>query len=123
MHQAEEWVRGILPSALIHRSTGNRFEYPGIRLVWDLVQLWLSTLEPGAAAEADDPSRHVILYFHTKRMTCVDDFDTRPQIMKAGLAGSPLGFVWYNFWSAIAHAHTHQRLGRAGDAQYKLSCC
>jgi hypothetical protein len=68
-NEGEDFIRAVLPSALIHRSMGNRFEYPGIRMVWDLAQMWLNSLEPGTQGEQEyDPTRHLILYFHTKGM-------------------------------------------------------
>ena len=140
----EELVRATLPSALVHRSLGNRFEYPGIRLVWDLAQPWGSSLEPvrvDSEPESDGPTRHLVLYFHAKGMVnnaepdvvrsgfnlnltrvvvrpwrqLVQLFLTHPTLNKVGVAASPTGFIWHNFWS-----HTHTRtatlLGRiTGD--------
>jgi len=105
-------IRGILPSAKIHHSAGNRHEYPGIRLVWDI------------ANDTVDPKNTLILYFHAKGIThnpnsggeripinrlltdtvikpwkdIVNRFERDPAVNKAGYATSHDGFLWYNFW-------------------------
>ena len=111
-------IKEILPSAQIHRSGGNRHEYPGIRLVWDI-----ATGTPEA-----DRTNTLILYFHAKGIThnpnsggeripinqtltdtvikpwkdIIERFKRDPSVNKAGYAASGDGFLWYNFWWARA---------------------
>ena len=56
--EAKKVIHSILPNATVHKSPGNRFEYPGIRLVWDI------------ANKIPPEQRHdsLILYFHSKGM-------------------------------------------------------
>jgi hypothetical protein len=115
--EAKKVIHSILPNATVHKSPGNRFEYPGIRLVWDI------------ANKIPPEQRHdsLILYFHSKGMnngnmsrikTKENDFLTKtvlypwknivsrfksdPKVEKAGYAASDKGFIWYNFWWARA---------------------
>lgn len=56
VNEGEEFVKKVLSTAIVHRSVGNKYEYPGIRLIWDLAQASRS------------PSKHILLYFHSKGM-------------------------------------------------------
>ena len=109
----KETIKGIIPSAILHNSAGNRHEYPGIRLVWDIAR-------NTPAADANDT---LILYFHAKGITrntntgvrteinqtltdtvikpwrdIVARFKRDPVVNKAGYAASDAGIMWYNFW-------------------------
>lgn len=88
---SDEMIQSIaaLPSRVfIHRHSGNRYEYHGIRLLWDLAHL--ESDSPYASSSSSlpislpdqsrvsgsrfesksksDPTRHILLYFHTKGM-------------------------------------------------------
>ena len=131
-NEGEEWVRSLLPHAIIHRSAGNRYEYPGLRVLWDLGQPWGEWMEPGRTG-VWDPSQHFILSMHTKSMnrteegvvrTSVNAVYTRsvlvswrevvvprmlsdPAVMKVAMTPSGLGFVWMNFyWVRASYLRT-----------------
>ena len=109
-------IKSILPSAIIERIAGNKYEYPGIRRVWDL-----------ANKTQEDADKTLILYFHSKGMIngntssiktpeaemltnavikpwkeIIDRFQKEPTLNKAGYAAPDAGFIWYNFWWARA---------------------
>jgi len=117
INSASNLIHGILPKAEIHRSPGNRYEYPGIRRVWDLAK----------KTPAEEVNKTLILYFHSKGMNngnhsrtrttenvfltekvikpwkeIVARFQSEPALNKAGYAASEKGFIWYNFWWARA---------------------
>ena len=110
-----ETVESIIPSATIHRSSGNRYEYPGIRLVWDIAR----------KVPKEEEDKTLILYFHSKGMQSGGDdpqhvrtgdnvkltetvikpwkdlvkrFLTDPAVTKAGYAAGEGGWIWYNFF-------------------------
>ena len=103
-----------LSAVTVLSSLGNAYEYPGISRVWTLARL------------SPDPTRHVILYYHSKGMFNQDDtgkpfpsrskknwmlsqevirpwrshlqrFADEPSMRKLGHATSVEGFMWMNF--------------------------
>jgi hypothetical protein len=117
LHEVESLIHSILPSAEVHVSSGNRYEYPGIRKVWSIAK----------KIPAELSKQSLILYFHSKGMTSgntarvktsqnetltnvvinpwkeiVARFESDPVVEKAGFAASSNGFIWFNFWWARA---------------------
>jgi len=117
LRTAVDQVIKIIPKARVEATILNRFEYPGIRRVWDIS----NKLSEGEAKET------VLLYFHSKGMfntkekgsrdkierllssTVIDAWTTVlhrfaeiPTLNKAGYAASEQGFIWLNFWFARA---------------------
>jgi hypothetical protein len=120
LDEADTFVRSIVPTADVWKYGTNRYEYPGIRRTWDVAR----------SIHANDPSNHLILYFHGKGMVHGPDhdpgrdrslwnkeltdnvvlrwrdvvraFDEQPDIQKAGYTVSEDGFPWFNFWWARA---------------------
>jgi len=117
INSASHLIHEILPKAEIHRSAGNRYEYPGIRRVWDLAK----------KTPSEEATKTLILYFHTKGMNngnqtrikthenmiltdmvikqwkeIIARFQSEPALNKAGYAASDKGFIWNNFWWARA---------------------
>lgn len=117
-------AHSVLPSAHIVRSAGNRYEYPGIRLWYELARK-----DPPGVVDVDDAAQHhVLLYFHSKGMVngesagqtrsdwnvrltnsviypwqaVLAKFASTPELMKAGYAAAPLGWIWFNFAYARA---------------------
>jgi hypothetical protein len=112
-----------IPNVVVDVTMENRFEYPGIRAVWDIAH-------EKHLSESNANSTY-ILYFHTKGMfnhnpktlingvrtpfekhlfeTVVEKWakaaeilDEKPHINKVGYAVAPNGFMWFNFWWARA---------------------
>lgn len=110
--------------ASIEATIGNRFEYPGIRAVYDIAQARRQNTSV-------NNNNTIILYFHSKGMfnagvntkgesstaprsgmekklfrTVIDTWPkvlgafslSTPYIDRAGYAASPTGFLWYNFF-------------------------
>jgi len=123
----QELLAKWIPKAKIQASMMNRYEYPGIRRVWDV------------SRRLDDVTARntVILYFHSKGMFnskstnlvytfngkpaykdeierrlfssvidnwgyVLDQFQKIKTLNKAGYAASPEGWIWLNFWFARA---------------------
>jgi hypothetical protein len=105
---AVAFIKTIIPSAEIFLSFENKYEFPGIHLVWQL-----------AHAKPDN----IFLYFHSKGMSydtmerrhdekqifqevikswrrVLNVFAINENINKVGLAIGDLGFAWFNFWWA-----------------------
>jgi hypothetical protein len=111
---ARSWIRDIAPTAMIHASSENRFEYPGISLIWRL---------------ATERPQRIYLYFHSKGVASrgwifgrgsrrtpeerriyqavivpwrriLGIFDADPTVNKVGLCASEAGWMWFNFWWA-----------------------
>jgi hypothetical protein len=100
-------INRITPDANINRSATNEFEYPAMKLIYDL------------AHENDD---RTFLYFHSKGMThnlhsrsleeitifteTFENWRRNLQLMnkknadKMGLFTGEAGWIWYNFWFA-----------------------
>lgn len=115
---AVNFIKTIIPKARIIATMMNRYEYPGIRKVWEIGQ----SLDEAAL------NKTLILYFHSKGMfntkdqstsrdpierrlftTVIDrweyieaKFNELPFLNKAGYGASPEGFIWLNFWFARA---------------------
>jgi len=131
LSEATFLVRSILPetktSIFLH--TGNHFEYPGIRRVWDI-------------AFDNNSSNHIILYFHGKGMfnprtneirnplneiltnsvirrwkEIIHRFCSDPLVQKAGYASAPWGWMWFNFW--WVRASYAQQLVRPSLSEYR----
>lgn len=108
LDEAESIGRSILPRAHYHRSRGNLYEYPGIKLAYEL-------------AVADPSRSHVLLYFHSKGMvnggdgrdkwnalltnavilpwrTVLQRFADDEGVNKAGYSAAANGWIWFNFW-------------------------
>jgi len=114
LRRAQQHITNILPNARIEATLANKYEFPGIRKVWDLSQ----RLSGREARET------IFLYFHSKGMfnspdksssrdfhermlfrTVIDPwksilprFVQHETLNKAGYAASSAGFIWYNFW-------------------------
>ena len=123
----QELLNERIPKAKLLATMMNRYEYPGIRRVWDV------------SRRLDDTTARntVILYFHSKGMfnskstNLVYTFNGKPaykdeierrlfssvidnwrhvlaqfrqvkMLNKAGYAASPEGWIWLNFWFARA---------------------
>jgi hypothetical protein len=109
LERAVELAISVIPFAVIHRSPGNSFEYPGVLRFWQL----------GAA----DPSpHHYVLYHHSKGMVnggqesrslmnlrlthsvvdpwrrLIAKFEAEPLLQRAGYAAAPGGWIWFNFF-------------------------
>jgi hypothetical protein len=112
LNEAIALIKSIIPSATIATLHGNLYKYPGIEKVWTLGNL-----------TTHDPSKHLILYFHSKGMTSgdpsqvrdhcntiltktvilpwrevVNRFNSDSRVMKAGYVASTSGWIWFNFW-------------------------
>lgn len=113
---AGDHVKALVPEADVWKFANNRFEYPGIRRVWDVAR----------HISGEEASRHLILYFHGKGMVngakeepnktrtswnkeltdnvvvkwrdIAHAFFKGPSIEKAGYTVSDGGFPWFNFW-------------------------
>jgi hypothetical protein len=117
--EVEDIIHSIIPKAEVHRSPGNRHEYPGIRRIWDLAR----KVPEGERAGT------FMLYFHSKGMISgakyadqikstenttltqtlimpwkdiIGRFKADPPVNKIGYAAAKQGFCWYNFWWARA---------------------
>ncbi len=107
--RARSSISEIIPEAVIHSSSQNQFEHPGIHLIWRL---------------AKEHPENVYLYFHSKGMVfkwgsrrtieerriyqsvvvpwkrVLEIFDADPTINKVGVCASEAGWMWFNFWWA-----------------------
>ncbi|AYV81066.1 MAG: hypothetical protein Harvfovirus15_10 [Harvfovirus sp.] len=106
---AKVLINSLLTAVEIQTSEENRYEYPGISLVWNLANQ--PTLDPDTK----------ILYFHSKGMfsgpkigrcfvekyltkTVVLDYEDVLKIFddsnvnKIGVGASARGYIWFNFW-------------------------
>lgn len=110
-------VREIQPKAIFDITLENRFEYPGIRKVWDIAQ----------HAESDTSAhKTIILYMHSKGMfniylpnfhavrvplevklfhatfdrwhEVLDMYQKHPDLSKVGCFPSSLGNIWFNLF-------------------------
>ena len=130
-NECEELIRSVLPTARLLRSPGNRFEYPGIRLLWDVAQEWWTPVYEPQWAEQDAAThgrRHVLFYHHSKHMVngpvgvtrSQENLDLTRLLIKDWRAilqrlavdeeankvgfGSTQGFMWVNFyWVRASH--------------------
>eukprot|EP01032_Pedospumella_encystans_P015158 gene15158-17361_t len=111
----------ILPKAKFDVTLENRYEYPGLRTMWDIAH----TIPKEGAA------RTIFVYFHAKGMVntrmpagfheartplevnlfhrtfdpwmeVLERFGKQPEINKAGCYPGPEGHIWYNFYYARA---------------------
>lgn len=105
-------IKTIIPQAIVYVSIENKYEYPGIHLVWKL---------------AYEKPNNIFLYFHSKGMSYYTigrrhdekqifqevvlpwekilsifrDFSIGDNIInKIGFGSAQNGFMWFNFWWA-----------------------
>ena len=109
--EVKKEILAIVPGTKFTITNKNLFEYPGIKLVWDLSR--------ELSRESDD--KDLILYFHSKGMSrssnsrTVDErqifqtvilswkqvleiFTEYKHINKVGVCASEEGWQWFNFW-------------------------
>lgn len=105
---AIKFIKTIIPDAEVYISFENKYEYPGIHLVWQL---------------AHTKPDNIFLYFHSKGMSynaterrhdekqifqevvkswrrVLNIFSAYWDVNKVGLAIGDYGFAWFNFWWA-----------------------
>ena len=111
----------ILPKAKFDVTLENRYEYPGLRTMWDVAH----------TIPKEDAQRTIFVYFHAKGMVntrmpsgfhdartplevnlfhrtfdpwmeVLERFGKQPEINKAGCYPGPEGHIWYNFYYARA---------------------
>lgn len=107
IEEIKKLIYTIVPGAKVSESSENQFEYPAIKLVYDLAKQY--------------PDNNFI-YFHSKGMThnlhsrslqemmlftkSFENWRKNLQLLdqdgvnKAGLFSAELGWIWYNFWYA-----------------------
>jgi hypothetical protein len=123
--EAETLVKGIAPDAILSFSHDNRYEYPGIKLVYDLAKQYPEAM---------------FIYFHAKGMShhlqarsakevtlftltfknwpeCIKSLNRNgvqkvglfPAMLREGLgnSGDLGGWIWYNYWYATGKYLSH----------------
>ena len=135
-NDGEELIRALLPQVIVHRTLGNRGQYPGVRLLWDLAQTWGEQMEPGRMRPWD-PSQHFILAMHNYRCAwpgcreqmrpvldgwmdvIVPRLLSDPAVMKVGVAPSQEGFIRTSvYWVRASYLRTVVRPVLTERGQY-----
>jgi hypothetical protein len=116
--EAESLIKDIVPSALLNFSYENRFEYPGIKLVYDLAKqhpeaIFIYFHAKGVSHQIQLRSaKEVTLFTLTFKnwrkniqllnKNGIQKVGLFPAMLKAGLnkPGELGGWIWYNYWYA-----------------------